>query len=298
MRAVVLVNKWCEFHKPETYGFVAVVGDEVSRVRFAVKQRIDDHGGHRTEVGDLARVVMSAPEHLYVVLLQQVQQCVGLLERHVRRMSLRAVALEQMRVGAHGYMAETLAVRPVERIGQPLGLLLTQEALAGVDEDIQVLLACRRANNSVVGRAFPPAGLLRPLVEVQIIIACHDEQRILLERIGGDRVAGTTHIVPVVLRIDQVAQMDSQRTVDIGMIVADELLPVRAAAVNVGVGADIYLVLLTRGIDNRITVGIVVSERLFGTLIDTGRCAADHTDDIEVPCVGIAGAEQRERQQI
>ena len=103
------------------------------------------------------------------------------------------------------------------------------------------------------------------------MVAGYGEQCIFLQRVGRQVAERLSHIIPVVLCIDQVSQMDSQRAVGISVIVADELLPVGTATIHVCVSGYEYVVTLACGVDDRVAVLVVVAERVIDTLVDTGR---------------------------
>ena len=100
---------------------------------------------------------MSAQEEFHIMLLEQMDECVRLFERHIRSVTLRCVALEQVRVGAYNDVPERLCVSPAECLFEPICLSLTKNALAGVEEDIQIAFAERCAHDGVIGRPFPQA---------------------------------------------------------------------------------------------------------------------------------------------
>ena len=87
--------------------------------------------------------------------------------------------------------------------------------------------------------------------------------------------------------------MDSQRAVRIGVIVADELLPVRTATIHMRISGYENVITLARCIDDRETVLVVVAERIINTLVDAGRGAANHTYYIQIPSIRVACAQHK-----
>lgn len=271
--------------------------DHIERRLLDVLHGIDDDTGRALNLGYFARVVVPRPDHIYMVLLHEVEECIDLFEGVVGGMPLRRVALEEGGVGAYDTMAERLIVSPLQCLAQPCELLGTHSAFGGVEDDIEVLLARGRAHDKVIGARLEELAVEVPLVEIDVVVADDGHEGVGFGGVVRHIGEGRRHEIVVVLRVDEVAEKERDRALEVGVVVGDEGLPVAARGVDVNVGAHIDAVVLVEGVDNGDTVFGVVGLRFLEPQVDTRGRTRHHTDDVVVARVRIAGSKREECQE-
>ena len=178
------------------------------------------------------------------MLFKQVEQRIGLFLRVVGGVSLRAITFEEMRMRTCYDMAKILLISPLQCLAKPLQLFAAHCAVCRIIDHEQVLLSRRSLYDEVVVARLEILDILWPLFEINIVVACYSHQCILFRWIERHCLICRVHLIEIVLRIDDIAQMHSNRTQRVLAISINEVCPARLCFGHMGVGAYIHAIVI------------------------------------------------------
>ena len=279
----------------ETVLYLAAhIDKHVESLFFGVAAGIQRDVAGVAEIGDLAVMVVSAPIHIHIVLAQKSGNLAGLFHSIVGRVFLRAILPKHVGMREHHNMTIALFGLDTEQVAQPFYLRSAQCAFRRIETDKQVqgVVGMRVARVEPIDRSMEITAKLCPLIEIDVVVAGGDEERISVIYSGFQKKR-PIGVGVVALRVDKVAEVYCQRTERVGLVGENEVLQMVVRGVDMRVGADIDAIVFR---DRKVHFArrVIVFHRLAKACCHLWTATIEHTCQI---VVGITATEQEEREK-
>lgn len=205
----------------------------------------------------LAGVLVSGPHELHSVPRQQLTEFVGLLRRHIGGVSLRTVQFPEMSMGEDDYPAVALRRFPCKERPEPVHLVGSQGALRRIetDEEVQFLGAVAGVEPVMGGLEIGAEDV--PLLEIDVMVARGEEECVGFR--AGSPMEYGIGAGEVVLRVDEVAQVQRQFGLRSGVVLRNEIIQIAVrTARNMAVGADVDGIFVGTHIQVNLSNGVAI----------------------------------------